>query len=120
MFSKMVNSALILFLFVGVVSAQMRMDPKERVKELSKRLNLTEKQIKQIEDIFTQQSEAMQELFASSGGDREFMRDEMMKLREETNKKVEKVLNEKQKVEYKKILEEQQARRQQQRPMGNR
>lgn len=120
MFSNIIKSVLILFLFVGVVSAQMRMDPKERVKELTKRLNLTEKQTKQIEDIFTKQGEAMQELFESSGGDREFMRDEMMKLREETNKKVDKILNDKQKAEYKKILEEQQARRQQQRPMGNR
>ena len=104
-------------LLISVISAQPRMDPKERVKELTERLKLNEKQAKQIEDIFIKQSEQLQKAFESGNGDREQRRDQMMKLREETNNKIEKVLNDKQKVEYKKYLKEMEERRQQRRPM---
>ncbi len=110
---------LLFLVSISAVIGQPRMDPKERVKELKERLNLNDKQTKQIEDILIKQSEEMQAIFSSGGGDREAMRDKMMKLRDESNKKVEKVLNDKQKAEYKKYQEEMQARRQQMRPMGN-
>lgn len=110
---------LLFLVSISAVIGQPRMDPKERVKELKERLNLNDKQTKQIEDILVKQSEEMRAIFSGGGGDREAMRDKMMKLRDESNKKVEKVLNDKQKAEYKKYQEEMQARRQQMRPMGN-
>ena len=118
MLRKMFILGLLFAVSLSVVIAQPRFDPKERAKELKERLKLDEKQTKQVEDIFTKQSEQMQSMF-SGGGDREQMRDQMMKLREETNKKIEKILNDKQKAEYKKYQEEMQARRQQMRPGGN-
>jgi hypothetical protein len=102
---------------LSVIGAQPRMDPKERVKELTERLKLNEKQAKQIEYIFIKQSEQIQKAFETRSGDREQRREQMMKIREETNKKVEKVLNDKQKTEYKKYLKELEERRQQMRPM---
>lgn len=107
------------FISFTIANAQPRMDPKERVKELTTRLKLTDKQAKQMEEIFTQQGDQMREAFQNAGGDREQMRETMMKLREEANKKIEKILDDKQKAEYKKYLEEQQARRQQMGPRGN-
>ncbi|MEW6509118.1 MAG: hypothetical protein AB1432_15405 [Bacteroidota bacterium] len=118
MLGRLLLLVLLLTVTISVGVAQPRFDPKERTKELKERLKLDEKQTKQIEDIFIKQSEQMQGMFGG-GGDREQMREQMMKLREETNKKVEKVLNEKQKAEYKKYLEEMQSRRQQMRPGGN-
>ncbi|MBS3944983.1 MAG: hypothetical protein KGZ42_05750 [Melioribacter sp.] len=118
MLRKLFVLALLFTVSLSVVIAQPRFDPKERAKELKERLKLDDKQTKQVEDIYAKQSEQMQGMFNSSG-DREQMRDQMMKLREETNKKIEKILTGKQKAEYKKYQEEMQARRQQMRPGGN-
>jgi hypothetical protein len=117
MIRKLFMTLFFSIVLLSVIGAQPRMDPKERVKELTERLKLNEKQTKQIEDIFIKQSEQMQKVFESGNNDREQRREQMMKLREETNKKVEKVLNEKQKSEYKKYLKELEERRQQMRPM---
>lgn len=118
MLRKLFVLGLLFTVSFSTIVAQPRFDPKERAKELKERLKLDDKQTKQIEDIYAKQSEQMQGMF-SGGGDREQMRDQMMKLREETNKKIEKILTDKQKAEYKKYQEEMQARRQQMRPGGN-
>ncbi|OGV26647.1 MAG: hypothetical protein A3J84_03905 [Ignavibacteria bacterium RIFOXYA2_FULL_37_17] len=92
------------------------MNPQERIKQQLKtykeRLKLTDAQFKKVDTILNNQMNEIQKLRDNSGGDRESMREGMMSLREKTNKKIEALLNDTQKAEFKKIQEEAAQRRQ--------
>ena len=98
------------FLLSLVAIAQPRFTPQERLKMLKARLNLTEEQSKKVEDILIKSDKELQKLRSSDNRDRSQFRAQMDK----TNQEIEKVLDEKQKAEYKKMMEERR-----QRPMQN-
>lgn len=98
------------FLLSLVAVAQPRFTPQERLKMLKERLNLTEEQSKKVEDILINSDKEIQKLRSSNNRDRSQFRD----LMDKTNQEIEKVLDEKQKTEYKKMMEERR-----QRPMQN-
>lgn len=89
-----------------VAVAQPRFTPEQRLKMLKERLNLTEEQSKKVEDILVKSDKEMQKLRSSENRDRSQFRAQMDK----TNQEIEKVLDEKQKAEYKKMLEERRQR----------
>ena len=92
------------------------MNPQERIKQqlqtYKERLKLTDAQFKKIDTILNNQMNEIQKLRDSNSGDRDSMREAMMSLREKTNKKIEALLNDTQKAEFKKIQEEAAQRRQ--------
>ncbi|TSA30754.1 MAG: hypothetical protein D4R68_00155 [Ignavibacteriales bacterium] len=93
-----------------------RMNPQERMKQqlqtYKERLKLTDAQFNKVDTILKDQMGEMQKLRDSSGGDMQSMREAMMGLREKTNKKIEALLDDTQKAEFKKIQEEAAQRRQ--------
>ncbi len=94
------------FLLSLVAIAQPRFTPQERLKMLKERLNLTEEQSKKVEDILIKSDKELQKLRSSDNRDRSQFRAQMDK----TNQEIEKVLDEKQKSEYKKMMEERRQR----------
>lgn len=122
MFKKIVlASAILLFGFVSVSNAQMR-SSEERAKQLIEQLKLDKDQAKKVEAIFKKQQEKMSKIFDEGGGfGNPSNRDKMMKLRDESNGDIMKILNNKQKTEFKIILDEQKKRMEERRKnMGNR
>lgn len=101
-------AAAMFFLIVGItsVNAQRGFDIKERVNALKERLKLNDDQTKKVEAIYEEMRAEMEKARNNSSGDRETMMSEMMKLREKTNTKIEEILTDEQKTEYKKYLEE--------------
>lgn len=111
---------IILFVFVSTMaSAQMRMSPTDRAKQLGETLKLNNDQIKKVENVLTKQQDQFSKMM--NGGDfrNEETRNKMMKMREESEKEIMKILNTKQKVEYKKFLEEQKKRMEERRQNRN-
>ncbi|KAF0141942.1 MAG: hypothetical protein FD122_1029 [Stygiobacter sp.] len=86
------------------------MNPQERMKrtleELKTRLTLTDAQFAKADTILQAQTAEMMKIRESSGGDREAMRSAIMDLRAKTDKQIEAILTDEQKVEYKKLQEE--------------
>jgi len=111
-------SILFLFGFTAQLFPQGmgRMDPQERMKQqlqtYKERLKLTDAQFNKVDTILKNQMGEMQKLRDSSSGDMHSMREAMMGLREKTSKKIEALLDDSQKAEFKKILEEAAQRRQ--------
>lgn len=95
-----IAAALLIFSFNA--TAQNRMSPKERLKMLNERLNLTEEQSVKIEKILQTSDEEIQKLRESENPDRT----EFRKIMDHTNQEILTILNEKQKTEYTKMLEE--------------
>ena len=104
MFFLTVLAGLIL---AGSITAQSRLTPQERLKNLKDKLNLTEEQSVKVEKILTSSDKEMQELRKSNNMDRAKFREIM----EKSDNEILKVLNDKQKTEYNKILEERRSRR---------
>lgn len=94
----------------GGMNTQERM--KQQLQTYKERLKLTEDQLKKIETILNDQMSEIQKLRDNSGGDIQSMREAMMGFRERTNKKIEALLDDSQKAEFKKIQEEAAQRRQ--------
>ncbi|PKL82108.1 MAG: hypothetical protein CVV24_11790 [Ignavibacteriae bacterium HGW-Ignavibacteriae-3] len=96
--------------------AQMGGNPQDRLKktleDYKTRLNLTDVQFGKIDTILTEQMNQMTALRENSGDDRQAMMVSFMELREKTNKKIESLLTDDQKAEWKKIQEEAAQRRQ--------
>jgi len=92
------------------------MNPQERMKQqlqtYKERLKLTDTQFNKIDTILKDQMSEIQKLRDSSSGDRDAMREAMMSLREKINKKIEALLDDTQKAEFKKIQEEAAQKRQ--------
>ena len=86
------------------------MSPEERMKrtleEYKTKLTLTEEQVVKVEAILKARTEEMAAIRANAGGDREAMRTAITELRTKTDKQVEELLTDEQKVIFKKLQEE--------------
>jgi len=87
----------------------------ERLAQMTEQLQLTEEQVAKVRPILEKQDRQRQELFQTSGGDRETMRAEMRKLIEEGDQELSGVLTEQQ---MKKHVEQRQQRMRQGPPGG--
>jgi Spy/CpxP family protein refolding chaperone len=93
-----------------------QMSPKERVKDLKTKLNLTDDQAKKIEQIFTEDQKKMQAMFEKrEEGGFEQMKKAMDAINEKSDAAINKILTAEQKTKYKKIVDE---RKKQQERMG--
>ena len=93
-----------------------RMSPADRTKQLTDQLKLNKDQAKKVEGIYTKQQDEMTVIFESGQGFGDpATRDKMMALRDSTNNKIMKLLTKDQQTEFKKILEEQRKRMEEQR-----
>ena len=113
MYKAILFFTVILFVTSSMVSAQGRMTHEERVQQYKERLKLSDDQTKKL-DVILKKSEAKREEMRNSG-DREKMREEMMKSMDETNNQITKILKPAQKEEFKKMIEERKNRMQGQR-----
>lgn len=95
---------------MGGMNSQERM--KQQLQTYKERLKLTDAQFNKIDTILKDQMGEIQKLRDSGSGDRDAMREAMMSLREKINKKIEALLDDTQKTEFKKIQEEAVQRRQ--------
>ncbi len=127
MFRKIAMFSLVLFILSVVsVYAQgfggQRMTPEERmnaqIKTYTEKLTLTKDQAAKLKDILTKNNEEMAKVREQmQGGDRQAMMEAMQKNRTELNKKIEALLDAKQKEAFAKYLKEQEEMRaQRQRP----
>ena len=82
------------------------MSPDERLAQLTEQLELTDEQAEQMKPIIEEQTKKQQELFQNAGGDRETMRAEMMKLRDETEELYSEVLTEDQMKKYQEMVQQ--------------
>ena len=114
----MLFSVLALFVLSASSNAQMRMSPSGRAKQLAEQLKLSDDQTKKVEAIFTKSEEKAFKIMENDGFGKGENRDKMMKLREEANGEIMKILNDKQKSEFKKIIEEQRKRMEERRLNG--
>lgn len=94
--------------------------PEERTKQLTEQLKLNKDQVKKVQAIFQKQQDEMKKTSKNGEGFGDpGSRDKMREQREESNKKIMNILNDKQKAEYKKILEEQRKRMEERRQNRN-
>ena len=106
-------AVVILFGFSTMYFAQGmgRMTPEERTKQLTEQLKLDKDQAKKVQEIYEKSQQEMSKIFQNGGGFGDpATREKMMKLRQESNDEIMKLLNDKQKTEFKKIIEEQRKR----------
>jgi len=108
--SKLLLSIFVFIFAVSVMSAQMRMTPAERAKQLEESLKLNKDQVKKVEAIFTKQQDQISKMMNNGDFRNEETRTKMGKLREESSNGIMKLLNAKQKVEYQKVIDEQKKR----------
>lgn len=110
--AKLVFATAAMFVLVMTVSsyAQMGGNPQDRLKktleDYKTRLKLTDEQFGKIDTILTEQMNEQSKLRDSAGDDRQAMMSAFLELREKTNKKIEVLLTDEQKLEWKKIQEE--------------
>jgi F0F1-type ATP synthase membrane subunit b/b' len=100
------------FVFSTLTAQPMRRTPEERVKQLKEQLSLDAKQEKKALEIFKESDTKREAMFneMNANDDREAGREKMMKLFEETDKKIEKILTKDQKKKYEEIKKERQQR----------
>lgn len=91
------------------------LDADQRLAQLTTLLDLTDAQVEQMRPIVEEQTSKQQALFQNSAADREKMRAEMAKLRDETDESFAEVLTEQQMSKYR---EQRQQRMRQGRPPG--
>ena len=104
MFKKLFFISITLLLIVNTFAiAQMRMSHEDRVKQYSERLKLNDKQTKIVDSLITISDNKMKEITTDDMSQR---REEMMKIRDESNKQIELILTTDQKPEFQKMLEE--------------
>ncbi|MBU1098696.1 MAG: hypothetical protein KKB34_19650 [Bacteroidetes bacterium] len=115
----------VIFMFsISIFYAQGRGEgartPEERTKQLTEQLKLNKDQVKKVQAIFQKQQDEMKKTSKNGEGFGDpGSRDKMREQREESNKKIMNILNDKQKAEYKKILEEQRKRMEERRQNRN-
>jgi Spy/CpxP family protein refolding chaperone len=123
MFRKIAMFSIVLFILSVIsVYAQpggQRMTPEERmkatIKTLTEKLTLTPDQVKKVTDLYTKNNEEMTKVRESLQGDRTAMMEAMQKNRGELNKKIDALLDAKQKeafIKYNKDLDAERANRQ--------
>lgn len=110
--AKIIFTIAVMFVLAMTVNsyAQMGGNPQDRLKktleDYKTRLELTDDQFGKIDTILTEQMK----LRESAGDDRQTLMSTFMELRDKTNKKIESLLTDKQKVEWK-IIQEERAQR---------
>lgn len=109
--SLMLGSVLLLLAAVAALAQPPRWSVDDQLKRLEEELKLTADQSKAVKVILTDQQKEMQTLREQSQGDRESMREKMQTLRKKYDDKIMALLNDTQKEQYKKILEERAKRR---------
>lgn len=108
---KAVLFILLVLLQFAVVNAQGRMSPKERVKDLKSKLELTDEQAQKIENIFTESQQKMKDYRDKNEGvSRTDMMKEMRAINENADKSIDSLLTDKQKEQYAAIKKERQER----------
>lgn len=107
---KMAVIILMLLFQFTLVNAQGRMTPKERVKDLKDKLELTDEQAKKVEVIFEESAVKIKEVREKNMGDRAEMMKAMMPINQEQDKKIDSLLTDKQKVKYEEIKKERRER----------
>lgn len=109
-------AALLLCMTAMQASAQrgMMMSPEERTKQLTDSLALNKEQSEKVLKVYQDTDKKRREMFEAGSQDRESRRESMRTLMNETNKKIEALLTEKQKTKFQDMM----ARRMQRRPMG--
>jgi Skp family chaperone for outer membrane proteins len=98
----MMIAAIAVFMLTLSTFAQPRLSPQERVKALTERLSLTKDQAAQIEKILIKSQDEMKKMNSDGQTDRSEFRKKM----NETQDQIEKLLDDKQKVEFKKMQDE--------------
>jgi Spy/CpxP family protein refolding chaperone len=98
----MMIAAIAVFMLTISTFAQPRLSPQERVKALTERLSLTKDQAAQIEKILIQSQDQMKKMNSDGKTDRSEFRKKM----DETQAQIEKLLDDKQKAEFKKMQDE--------------
>lgn len=95
----------------GRMGGRMAMNPEARVKQLDEKLKLTDDQKAKLTTIFTEQADAQKKMREEmqNGGDRDGMREKMVKMRTDLETKINAVLTDSQKESYKALLDEQKA-----------
>ncbi len=96
---------------LSALYAQGRMTPEERANQLKERLKLNDEQTAKVKNIYSEFFKDMQKLREENTGDRQEMRTTMRKKIEEVDKKIEKLLTDKQKEEFQKMINERSQRR---------
>jgi Spy/CpxP family protein refolding chaperone len=91
------------------------LDADQRLAQLTTQLDLDDAQVEQMRPIVEEQTKRQQALFESYSGDRETMRAEMTKLRDETDEQFAEVLTEEQMNKYRELRQQ---RMRQGRPPG--
>jgi Spy/CpxP family protein refolding chaperone len=82
----------------------------DRLKQLKEKLDLTKDQVEKVKKILQNSDKKREELFENGNEDREAMREQMMKIREESDKKIELLLSEKQKAKYEELKKDRRMR----------
>ena len=114
MYRTMMIAAIAVFMLTLSTFSQPRLSPQERVKALTERLSLTKDQATQIEKILVQSQDQMKKMNSDGKTDRSEFRKKM----DDTQAQIEKLLDDKQKVEFKKMQDERRKERQDRKP-GN-
>ena len=112
---SLVVLALLLILHSAASQAQpmMRMNPEERAKALRDSLTLNEDQFVKVKKILEDQQADMMINFETNQGDREAIRAVMTEIMQETDKKIEALLDAKQKKKYEEMKSRRRAMMQQ-------
>lgn len=90
-----------------------RMDPNRQVQRLTKRLNLTADQQKQILPVLTDQQQQMQAIWKDSSLSATDRREKMQTVRQDSEAKIKAVLNDTQKQEWDQMVQQRRDRAQQ-------
>ena len=92
----------IIFCSSLLIAQPQRRTPEERTKQLTEQLSLDKKQQAQVLEIYKENDKKREAMFSDmqGSGDRDAARSKMMKLFEETDKQIEKILTMDQKKKY--------------------
>jgi len=82
------------------------LDADQRIAQLETQLELTDAQVEQLRPIVEEQTRKQRELFAGGSGDRETMRSEMAKLRDQTDEQFAEVLSQEQMKKYRELRQQ--------------
>lgn len=95
--------AVLIIILVSALAAQpQRRTPEERTKQLTEHLSLDKKQQAKVLELYKENDKKREAMFSDmqGSGDRDAAREKMMKLFEETDKQIEKILTKDQKKKY--------------------
>ena len=88
------------------------MSPDDRLKQMTKQFDLTADQQSKIKPILVDQQKQMDDLRNNSTGDRQSMREQMMKIQQDTNTQIRALLDDKQKDKFDQMEKDRQDRMQ--------